>query len=280
LEVLQIKMKKIDIKLLRTAQLKMLGILVEIDKVCRQHDIEYWLDAGTLLGAYRHKGFIPWDDDIDISMKRKDFEKFLSIAQNSLPKDLFVQTPHTDSAYYKRTLPCKVRCDNTYIKEAEDENFPDTYKQSHNGLFVDIFPVDLYSRSKLMRKVERLFASFYYLKTISIYKNNKSITRNILSKLMKLVPWAFLEKFRELLSDSMNQRAGKRLLGFGVEVPLDLGFTDEKDLFPLVEIEFEGYNFFAPKNQEIWLETRYGSNYMQLPPEDKRVWHAVEIHLE
>ena len=70
----------VDAETLRKAQLKMVEILVEIDRICEKHDIKYWLSYGTLLGAVRHKGFIPWDDDCDICMMRADFEKFLRVA--------------------------------------------------------------------------------------------------------------------------------------------------------------------------------------------------------
>ena len=84
---------------LRKMQLRILDILVEIDKVCRKHGIGYWIDFGTLLGAVRHGGFIPWDDDLDIAMTSEDFQKFLEIAPKELPPTLFLQTKSTDPSY-------------------------------------------------------------------------------------------------------------------------------------------------------------------------------------
>lgn len=81
------------------AQKVMLKILVEIHRICVENDITYWLEAGTLLGAIRHKGFIPWDDDCDVSMPRKDYERFLQIAQEKLPETMFLQTKETDKEY-------------------------------------------------------------------------------------------------------------------------------------------------------------------------------------
>ena len=76
---------------LQEAQLRMLEMLCEIDRICKKYDIKYWLDAGTLLGAIRHKGFIPWDDDIDIGMIREDYRKFKSIVKGELDKIIFVK---------------------------------------------------------------------------------------------------------------------------------------------------------------------------------------------
>mgnify|MGYP000349789362 CR=1 FL=1 len=94
---------------LRTCQLKQLSILEETDRICRKHNIPYWLDGGSLLGAMRHGGFIPWDDDIDIAMRKEDLERFIAVAPSELRPGLFMQTPesdpeHTDPIYKIRDL--------------------------------------------------------------------------------------------------------------------------------------------------------------------------------
>ena len=121
-----------------SAQKIMLEILQEVHKICVANDITYWIEAGTLLGAKRHKGFIPWDDDIDIAMPRKDYNKFLKIAQEKLPQDMFLQNKETEPDYY---LPfSKIRKNNTLLietGETGEENY-------HHGIFIDIFPFDNY----------------------------------------------------------------------------------------------------------------------------------------
>ena len=94
---------------LRQAQLVMLRMLKIIDYICRKHDISYWMCSGTLLGAVRHKGFIPWDDDLDICMIREDYERFVEIAVNEFPEDMMLQTRETDPHYHNLPLPYLVR---------------------------------------------------------------------------------------------------------------------------------------------------------------------------
>ena len=84
---------------LRACQLKQLSILEEVDRICKKHGIGYWLDGGSLLGAVRHGGFIPWDDDIDIGMTKSDLERFEKIAPAELPETLFLQTRRSDPAH-------------------------------------------------------------------------------------------------------------------------------------------------------------------------------------
>ena len=84
---------------LRDAQMLMVEILEDVHNLCEKHGLKYFLDGGTLIGAVRHKGFIPWDDDIDIGMPREDYEKFIEIAKKELPDNLFLQTFETDKYY-------------------------------------------------------------------------------------------------------------------------------------------------------------------------------------
>ena len=127
-----------DIGKVHKVLLRMLKILNDI---CNAHNVDYWLDYGTLLGAIRHKGFIPWDHEIDIGMLRGDFEKFLYVAKNDLPNDLFLQTKHTDVYYTSPSflIEAKIRDKYSNYKQFKDEN-PDV--KWHNGFQIDIFVYD------------------------------------------------------------------------------------------------------------------------------------------
>ena len=121
---------------LRKCQLKELSILEEVDRICRKHGIEYWLDGGTLLGAVRHKGFIPWDDDIDIAMTLDGLRQFCKVAPAELPHSLFLQTPETDPKLKEPIV--KIRDLNSLFIESSD-TFNVDYEK---GIFIDIFPFE------------------------------------------------------------------------------------------------------------------------------------------
>lgn len=105
-----------DRKTLRKVQLTQLEILKEVDRICTKHGIKYWLSGGTQLGAVRHNGFIPWDDDLDIDMMREDFNRFLKIARTELQESYYLQDWFTEKAY---GLPfAKIRKNNTLFVEA------------------------------------------------------------------------------------------------------------------------------------------------------------------
>ena len=131
------------------AKLVMLKLLRVFDDICRKNNLKYWLDGGTLIGAIRHNGFIPWDDDIDVAMLSDDYEKFIEIAQQELPDDVFLQTRKTDKEYP------------LYITKLRDKY--STYEEQnvarlncHKGIFIDIFPMD-YIRCPFLQANLKLF---------------------------------------------------------------------------------------------------------------------------
>ena len=161
---------------LRQAQKVMLYIMKKIHEVCVKHNIRYWLDYGTLLGAVRHDGFIPWDDDMDISMLREDYEKFNAIAQQELGEEFFWQTKETEPDFCFEMG--KVRLNGTVWQEKNWEKSSIT----HQGLFVDIFPIDPFPESKIqMYRLTHTANLFNYL---LFYKINKIISPRFVNKLI------------------------------------------------------------------------------------------------
>ena len=119
---------------LKKIQKAELYLLLEFDKVCREQGFTYFLDSGTALGAIRHGGFIPWDDDIDVGMPRKDYDRFMEIGQSYLPDNVFLQNRRTEKNYSR--YAAKLRLKGTIFPETDSALY------EHNGIFIDIFPFD------------------------------------------------------------------------------------------------------------------------------------------
>lgn len=251
---------------LREAQLIMLKALIELDSVCKKHDIHYWLDAGTLLGAVRHSGFIPWDDDIDICMLRQDYEKLIKIASKSINQDLFfLQTKETDPSYPFVNIPCKLRVNNTNIIEDFEIQYECYDANSHHGLFIDIFPYDKYSIDKIKRKQQRFFSNYYKLHKLS-YCHNIGFSKFLASRIFKhLVPLSFLEKVKNKKVQQMNNDPKNTVYGAGIETPFSRAYFTENELFPLQEITFEGHSFSCPNKTHDYLVKMFGIDYMTPP---------------
>ncbi len=247
----------------RSVQLKELAILREIDAICRRHGIAYWLDGGTLLGAVRHKGFIPWDDDIDIAMRRADALRFVEVARTELPPHLFMQTPQTDPSVKFPIL--KVRdLDSLIVEPGDDFRLP--YAK---GLYVDIFPMVDYP-SVSPRFVRR--AARGYCRANAILHERHTYSWRSVAELFYFgtkravcrLLWAaacHLARRGEYLSNTLDNN------GYGI-----MHRTDS--VFPLGTAEFEGGCFSAPANPDAYLRDLYG-DYMALPPEEKRHGHAA-----
>ncbi|GLC29726.1 LicD family protein [Clostridium omnivorum] len=269
--------KKAD---LRTSQLLMTKILSEIHSISEKNNIHYWLDSGTLLGAVRHKGFIPWDDDIDICMTREDYNKFIEVAKEQLSKDMLLQTFEDEKL---ESLWLKVRLKNTLLLERYDAEF-------HQGIFVDIFPVDQYPSNVKWRN----FFKLYFKILVRIYKNKNLKIKNVnkengsvIDKVRKACMIIFSKAFL-FINDNyiikrrkhffkmikiLQKKESSNIYGYGLEVDNWSNFFDINDVFPVIDMEFEGFKFKAPNNYHNYLVNMYGESYLELPPEEKRPVH-------
>lgn len=250
-----------DNNLLRQAQFRMLDILVEIDRICKKNKIRYWLTDGTLLGAVRHKGFIPWDDDIDICMLEDDYNKFLEIAPKELDYNkYFMHSKLTDK--HMKLNSAKVRDRNSMMIETTEN---DDEKQ-HQGLFVDIFPmVYIKNINKITYPIYRVITK---CKDLSPYAGTKKKIKLILKYTGCI--WLSKKIYKFFYSPLETNIIGYRPL-------YSILYTSE-EIFPLKMINFEGHSFYSPNNSDHYLTKIYG-DYMRIPEEKDRVWHAKEIKL-
>lgn len=252
--------------LLRKVQLRLLDILVEIDKICRKHDIKYWIDFGSLLGAVRHGGFIPWDDDIDISMPTEDYKRFKEIAPKELPEHLFLQTKETDPSY--SLLIDKVRDKNSFFV-TKHEDFTADYNK---GLYIDIFEVVQYPN--INPKVQKRVL-LWYQKVCHFYSVKQKVT---LKNHLAALTFPGVRFFLSLVWAVFNIKP-KTKLGYEKHFSV-YGNSYAKDMvYPLKDIVFEGKTFLGPADPDRYLTSIYG-DYMKLPPEDKRRTHIIHVSLE
>ena len=141
--------------ILREVQLIQLNMLLKVDEICRLNNIRYYLIGGSALGAVRHKGFIPWDDDVDIGMFRRDYDQFLDIADKFLDNKYFLQTNRTDPDYHGPYA--KLRANNTTYIEKVSRSLG---AKIHQGIFIDIFPLDNVPDKKLLLKLQLTLMRF------------------------------------------------------------------------------------------------------------------------
>lgn len=251
-----------------------LAVFKQFITVCEKLQLTYYLLGGTLLGAVRHKGFIPWDDDIDVGMPRKDYEVFLEKGQALLPKKYFIQTCYTDEQY---ALPfCKVRdCETTFVETWSSKS------DINHGVFIDIFPLDFYPEEK---REEKRFDRKYKWLTYCRYKACVHMRNDIFAKVKRFIintatcfvsARQSVKKMDALLKSTKESKRFGNLCGaWGKK---EIGFVDWYGEGR--EVEFEGIKSVAPCKYELWLEQVYG-DYMQLPPEEKRVGHHYTVLID
>jgi len=243
--------------ILRKAQLKMLDILVEVDKICKKNNIPYWLDYGTLLGAVRHKGFIPWDDDLDISCLESDYKRLKYALNEELPTDLVFQDWKNEKKLLMKMG--KVR----FIKSYFEEKLYSKGALKYQGIYIDIFPIVTIPSQKLRKRIDFYYGRAY--RRIRGYGKRNEFY-------IALVMWPFVN-ILVAFSKFLNFFIGKDLFS-NIYGSITLESVHKRDeIFPLSTVEFEGKIFPAPANTDIFLKNIYG-NYMIIPDVNKRIIHA------
>jgi lipopolysaccharide cholinephosphotransferase len=222
----------------------MLRILKIFDYLCAKHNIEYFLTGGTLLGSIRHKGFIPWDDDIDVGMTRINYEKFLKLAAPELPVDIFLQNQHTDH-FYPKSSGVDAR-----LRDKYSNYNPTINDNSHQGMQVDIF---VYDRSF---PPNNLFIAMFN-KGLKYFLNSNHRRAQLLKWISKWVPLPMVY-------------CSNFMIGLG---SIKKGtYVKPKELSTLIRTKFEDMEALIPSSYDSYLRRQYGE-YMKLPPLENRISH-------
>lgn len=250
-----------------------LDILEKVHNICKINDITYSLAGGSLLGAIRHKGYIPWDDDIDIVMPRKDYEKFLEIAQKEFQYPYFVQYYKTENHYQRGHA--QIRNSNTTAIIQGDE-----YNNFNKGIFIDIFPIDNIpddncKREKFLKKILRLkkrLKTFYNI-------NSNSKLKYYIKKIIRKTKYIFIdynkeiEKFENLLKTFNNIETKEcGAIGFRPDE-----FKYETQWFKdIIEVPFENIEVKIISNYDEALKRQY-NDYMKIPKNKNGSVHGQVI---
>jgi lipopolysaccharide cholinephosphotransferase len=251
------------------------NVLLYIDNICRENNIQYYLCGGTLLGAIRHQGFIPWDDDIDIMLPRQEYDKLLSC----FPSDgrYKMMKPLVDKGYpypYAKVIDCNT---------IKDENLQTRYV---GGIDVDVFPIDTLPADReqcinYFNEIERFSLKLDFLKLKTFLGRNFIFTalKYALSYYYRVIASIGFTSIDKVLSSFIN--LAKK---YNTEESDYCGITSishygikERNLTttysPTVYVQFESHQFPAPGCYDVYLSNLYGKNYMELPPVEKRITH-------
>ena len=256
-------MKSSDLKKLKVEEKKILDYFV---KFCEENNLTYYLAYGTLIGAVRHKGFIPWDDDIDVHMPADDYIKFLKLfKEKNKNDDYFLQTIETEK-YYHATF-AKIRKNHSCMVEKEW-----SYMKIHKGINIDIFPLYPYPDNKKDRKKFRFLLK---LSTLLVSKNNKtnSVKNKIVFGILRIIPRKITNKWSSKIVYKLLNYKGvySKYITEACEIGYDREWFDKS-----VKLEFEGAKYNAPSGYDQVLTSYYG-DYMTPPKIEDRVGHGEII---
>ena len=262
--------KEMDDKTLKELHKVGLEVLKEIDRVCKKYDIPYFLCGGTLIGVKRHKGFIPWDDDIDIGMLRSDYEYFEKCFIKEHSKEFYLHSLKTDPNYWLSFI--KIRKNNTTINEKFVEKL-----DTHKGIFVDVFPFDKVPDSGFTKTLKirsffiKLIAEAIFVKR-GLYKYKDS-RRPFFTFIMTILPIKCLFKLQYRLMNKYNKKDYHHCVCYVGSYDVKREYIGIDNLYPTTLGDFEGCKFSIPGKSEVYLKNMYG-DYMKLPPKEKRKNHV------
>lgn len=255
-------MREINISELKKIQLEILDVFADF---CNRHQLKYWLDNGTLLGAIRHKGYIPWDDDIDTGMLREDFNKCIELFNNENERYQFVCVENNKDFCYPFA---KIFDTKTLLYEPNKEG-------NRLSVNIDVFVYDNApdddQKLKLMFSWRDFWEKMDYLRLP--YNIQNKGTKRLVGEIIRLVPRAFPKQyFSYKIYQNSRKYENIETKRIGNFTSLSKVVADKSVFETMIDIEFEGKSYMAPAEYDKWLRLFYG-DYMKLPPIEKRVAH-------
>lgn len=250
----------------------LLGIAKELDRVCRENDIQYMMVGGTMIGAVRHKGFIPWDDDMDFGVLRKDYPKLKHLLEKNLRTPYRLRT--MDNTKTLAVDFMKIEDSRTIIKERFNENVDEEI-----GVNIDVFPLDYTNNNIGIFSKNNII---YLLVKIQNYKyfdgDLGSKTKTIIRSVIKLLtPFLNRKSIIQLINLIIPKEGSCLVNNYGV---YRLKEVMAKEYFlPAKEYDFAGEKLMGINDYDRYLSHVYG-DYMKLPPEDKRHYHLSNVYLK
>lgn len=266
---------------IRTLQLEELEMMKIVKYICEKENLTYFMIGGTLLGSIRHKGFIPWDDDVDLAMPREDYEKFLNIASKYLPKNMFIQNFRTDKKY--RYYITRLLNKNILVEEKRfiGSDTPQAYAS------VDIFPIDGSPNVNIFRKIyymrvmiRRFLISLCYRDTIDKERKRSKVEKILLNILVK-IPFERLLNQNKIKED-LDKLLKKYKMNTSIYCGTIMGAYRVKEMVPKdmfgkpKQYKFEDEYFCGPELVDEYLKHMYG-DYMKLPPKEQQKTHYSNI---
>lgn len=256
-----------DDKTLKKLHETLIELLDEFVRICKKHNLKYTLVAGSVLGAVRHSGFIPWDDDIDVGMLRSDYEKFIKIARSELNKKYYLDCFEYNQDYHLSFA--KIKKNKTVFDEEASHHM-----NNHKGIFIDIFPID-----NVYDNVKRSYINAALIKIIhqavcvkkKIY-SLKDCRHKIMSGVFTIFSHCFLMKLEKKICMSNKDNNSKYVACFLGVYPFKNEVNERSDFFPTKDMLFEKKKYSVLNNTDKYLSGIYG-DYMKLPPKEKRVNH-------
>ncbi len=257
-----------EVVTVRDLQEALLEMLLDIDKICKKHDIKYFLSSGTLLGAKREHGFIPWDDDLDIEMLRSDYEKLLAVLPTELGSEYTFECFEVNKKALVTGPNMKIKKKNTYIKEVNQQLFN---KCGCNGIFIDIFILNHVAEKKYVDVCYRMINII--LMPIIIFFENLNINPIILKK-----AYVALDKYYDKRYKNSKYLGGT--LAWTFKNPLKAFRYLYTDIIPLTTLKFESYDLPVPANTHNYLVNHYGKDYMVPKKHFNGQQHALAVCLK